>query len=330
MGPVQVLVVGFDDPKFSGEVLTEFARLREAGIVRLLDLLLVERAEDGSFDTLDPPAELGSNSGVLAAAILGQPDAVAGAQAAGADDESADVSSWSLADAVPAGSVAAVALIEHTWATPLLVCDSPGRRYTARGSVAGCSRPLSDRSPHCPIGGIKSTITLVYGQPVLRTPVLIHSRKWTTLWCVPTNSDFEGMLRGAALRVTRPRVAVLTAVHAHPHADTDSIIGAVREDLGEVSHQAVYDVLRALTAADLVRRIQPTGSVARYEDRVGDNHHHLICRTCGRMVDVDCAVGDTPCLTAADDSGYEIDEAEVIYWGRCPECVAAASAASGG
>lgn len=120
MGPVQVLVVGFDDPKFSGEVLTEFARLREAGIVRLLDLLLVERAEDGSFDTLDPPAELGSNSGVLAAAILGQPDAVAGAQAAGADDESADVSSWSLADVVPAGSVAAVALIEHTWATPLL------------------------------------------------------------------------------------------------------------------------------------------------------------------------------------------------------------------
>lgn len=120
MGPVQVLVVGFDDPKFSGEVLTEFARLREAGIVRLLDLLLVERAADGSFDTLDAPAELGSNSGVLAAAVLGQPDAVPAPQAAGADDESADVSSWSLADAVPTGSVAAVALIEHTWATPLL------------------------------------------------------------------------------------------------------------------------------------------------------------------------------------------------------------------
>ena len=133
------------------------------------------------------------------------------------------------------------------------------------------------------------------------------------------------MLRGAALRVTRPRLAVLSAVHDHPHADTDSIIGVVREDLGEVSHQAVYDVLRALTAAGLVRRFQPMGSVARYENRVGDNHHHLICRTCGRMVDVDCAVGDTPCLTAADDFGYEIDEAEVVYWGRCPECAAAIS-----
>ena len=138
------------------------------------------------------------------------------------------------------------------------------------------------------------------------------------------------MLRAVALRVTRPRVAVLSAVHGHPHADTDSIIGVVREDLGEVSHQAVYDVLRALTAAGLVRRIQPTGSVARYEARVGDNHHHVVCRSCGAIADVDCAVGYTPCLTAADDAGYEIDEAEVIYWGRCPECVAATSAASGG
>jgi Fur family transcriptional regulator, stress-responsive regulator len=138
------------------------------------------------------------------------------------------------------------------------------------------------------------------------------------------------MLRGVALRVTRPRVAVLSAVHNHPHADTDSIIGVVREDLGEVSHQAVYDVLRALTAAGLVRRIQPPGSVARYEARVGDNHHHIICRSCGVIADVDCAVGYTPCLTAADDLGYEIDEAEVIYWGRCAECVAATSAASDG
>jgi Fe2+ or Zn2+ uptake regulation protein len=128
------------------------------------------------------------------------------------------------------------------------------------------------------------------------------------------------MLRGAALRVTRPRVAVLSAVHDHSHADTDSIIGVVREDLGEVSHQAVYDVLRALTAAGLVRRIQPAGSVARYEARVGDNHHHVVCRSCGEIADVDCAVGSAPCLTAADDSGYQIDEAEVIYWGRCPEC----------
>jgi Fur family transcriptional regulator, stress-responsive regulator len=138
------------------------------------------------------------------------------------------------------------------------------------------------------------------------------------------------MLREVALRVTRPRVAVLSAVHDHPHADTDSIIGLVREDLGEVSHQAVYDVLRALTAAGVVRRIQPTGSVARYEARVGDNHHHVVCRSCGAIADVDCAVGYIPCLTAANDSGYEIDEAEVIYWGRCPECVPQTPAASGG
>ncbi|WP_344222491.1 Fur family transcriptional regulator [Kribbella sancticallisti] len=128
------------------------------------------------------------------------------------------------------------------------------------------------------------------------------------------------MLRDAALRVTRPRVAVLTAVHAYPHADTDSIIGAVRRDLPEVSHQAVYDCLAALTAARLVRRIQPSGSVARYESRVGDNHHHVICRSCGAIADVDCAVGPAPCLTASDDSGFVIDEAEVIYWGLCAEC----------
>ena len=132
------------------------------------------------------------------------------------------------------------------------------------------------------------------------------------------------MLRGVALRVTRPRLAVLSAVHQHPHADTDTIIRVVREDLGEVSHQAVYDVLRALTAAGLVRRFQPTGPAARYEARVGDNHHHVVCRSCGAIADVDCAVGNTPCLTAVDDSGYEIDEAEVIYWGQCSDCVAAA------
>ena len=133
-------------------------------------------------------------------------------------------------------------------------------------------------------------------------------------------TDFERMLREAALRVTRPRLAVLTAVHRHPHADTDSIIGAVRDGLAEVSHQAVYDVLRALTAAGLLRRLQPMGSVARYEARVGDNHHHVVCRSCGAIADVDCAVGYTPCLTAANDSGYEIEQAEVIYWGRCPGC----------
>lgn len=140
---------------------------------------------------------------------------------------------------------------------------------------------------------------------------------------MPTILDFECMLREAALRVTRPRLAVLSAVHAHPHADTDSIIGAVRRELPKVSHQAVYDVLRALTASGLVRRIQPSGSVARYESRVGDNHHHVVCRSCGVIADVDCAVGETPCLTASDDQGFSIDEAEVTYWGVCPECVAA-------
>ena len=142
---------------------------------------------------------------------------------------------------------------------------------------------------------------------------------------MPVPSDLERTLREASLRVTRPRLAVMAAVHDNPHADTSSIIAATRAELGEVSHQAVYDVLRALTTAGLVRRIQPRGSLARYEAQVGDNHHHVVCRSCGAITDVDCAVGYTPCLTAADDSGYEIDEAEVIYWGRCPECVAATS-----
>jgi Fe2+ or Zn2+ uptake regulation protein len=154
---------------------------------------------------------------------------------------------------------------------------------------------------------------------------LTDSRKWARLRGVPTTSDFERMLRGVALRVTRPRIAVLSAVHDHPHADTDSLIGVVRKDLGEVSHQAVYDVLRALTTAGLVRRIQPLGSVARYEARVGDNHHHAVCRSCGAIADVDCAVGTTPCLTASDDHGFAIDEAEVIYWGLCPGCSTALS-----
>ena len=128
------------------------------------------------------------------------------------------------------------------------------------------------------------------------------------------------MLRDASLHVTRPRVAVLAAVHHHPHADTYSLIAHARDELGAVSQQAVYDVLRALTDAGLLRRIQPHGSVARYEARVGDNHHHVVCRSCGDIADVDCAVGTTPCLTAAEDHGYAIDEAEVIYWGLCPLC----------
>lgn len=135
-----------------------------------------------------------------------------------------------------------------------------------------------------------------------------------------TTTDAERLLRDASLRVTRPRVSVLAAVHAHPHADTDEIAGVVRADLGEVSTQAVYDVLRALTAAGLLRRIEPSGSAARYESRVADNHHHVVCRSCGSIADVDCAVGYTPCLTASDDHGYVIDEAEVVYWGFCPDC----------
>ena len=135
-------------------------------------------------------------------------------------------------------------------------------------------------------------------------------------------SPAEQSLREAGLRVTRPRLAVLTAVQTHPHADTDTLVRAVREQAGEVSHQAVYDGLRVLTATGLVRRIEPAGSVARYESRVADNHHHVVCRSCGVIADVDCATGDTPCLTASDDHGFRIDEAEVVYWGTCPGCAA--------
>ena len=135
-----------------------------------------------------------------------------------------------------------------------------------------------------------------------------------------SHPDHEQLLRDAQLRVTRPRLAVLEAVGRQPHLDTESVIAAVREDVGMVSHQAVYDVLRALTDAGLLRRIQPTGSVARYEARVGDNHHHVVCRGCGAIADVDCATGAAPCLTASDDHGFSIDEAEVVYWGTCPAC----------
>ncbi len=137
-----------------------------------------------------------------------------------------------------------------------------------------------------------------------------------------SSPDYAEQLRTADLRVTRPRLAVLEAVQANPHADTESIFGAVRAHLPEVSRQAVYDVLAALTVVGLVRRIQPSGSVARYESRVGDNHHHIVCRTCGVIADVDCAVGEAPCLTASDDNGFLLDEAEVIYWGLCQDCSA--------
>ena len=137
---------------------------------------------------------------------------------------------------------------------------------------------------------------------------------------MPTTAEIEQLVRAADLRVTRPRVAVLSAVHEHPHADTETIIGEVRTQVGDVSHQAVYDVLKVLTGAGLVRRIQPSGSLSRYEARVGDNHHHVVCRSCGSIADVDCAHGSAPCLVASDDHGYAIDEAEVIYWGTCPAC----------
>lgn len=130
----------------------------------------------------------------------------------------------------------------------------------------------------------------------------------------------EAVLRRHGLQVTAQRLAVVRAVSRRPHSTADGICTDVRAEIGAISLQAVYDALAALVDKGIVRRIQPAGSPARYEDRVGDNHHHLICRACGRMVDVDCAVGDTPCLTAADDRGYSVDEAEVIYWGRCPEC----------
>lgn len=133
--------------------------------------------------------------------------------------------------------------------------------------------------------------------------------------------DAAGLLRQHGLRVTAQRLAVLRAVADEPHASADAVAESVRAEIGSISVQAVYDALAALAEKGLLRRIQPAGSPARYEDRVGDNHHHLICRDCDRMVDVDCAVGGTPCLSAADDFGYEIDEAEIIYWGRCPECV---------
>jgi Fur family transcriptional regulator, stress-responsive regulator len=132
--------------------------------------------------------------------------------------------------------------------------------------------------------------------------------------------QLERLLRAASLRVTRPRLAVLAAVREHPHADTHTLIERVRDALPDVSQQAVYDVLHALTAAGLLRRIQPTGSVARYESRVGDNHHHVVCRSCGAVADVDCAIGVAPCLTASESHGFVIDEAEVIYWGLCPAC----------
>jgi Fur family ferric uptake transcriptional regulator len=135
------------------------------------------------------------------------------------------------------------------------------------------------------------------------------------------HDNANDLLRRHGVQVTAQRLAVLAAVARRPHSTADDIAKAVRAEIGVISRQAVYDALGTLAEKGLIRRIQPGGSPARYEDRTGDNHHHLICRCCGRMVDVDCAVGAAPCLKPADDEGYEIDEAEVIYWGRCPECL---------
>src|SRR6186997_1765697 len=141
-------------------------------------------------------------------------------------------------------------------------------------------------------------------------------------------TDSAALLRGRGIQVTAQRLAVLRAVAGQPHITADAVADVVRTEIGAISLQSVYDALGLLVGEGLMRRIQPSGSPARYEDRVGDNHHHLICRACGRVVDVDCAVGSAPCLTAADDQGFEIDEAEVAYWGRCPDCLAQARHAS--
>ena len=142
-------------------------------------------------------------------------------------------------------------------------------------------------------------------------------------------SGAADLLRSHGVQVTAQRLAVLSAVSEQPHATADEVAEAVRAEIGAISRQAVYDALGLLAEKGLLRRIQPPGSPARFEDRVGDNHHHLICRICGRTVDVDCAVGAAPCLTPASSAGYVIDEAEVVYWGRCPDC-AARSARAGG
>ena len=133
-------------------------------------------------------------------------------------------------------------------------------------------------------------------------------------------TDPADLLRQRGIQVTAQRLAVLRVVAGRPHITADGAAEFVRAEIGVISRQSVYDALGLLVAEGLVRRIQPSGSPARFEARVGDNHHHVICRICGRTADVDCAVGSAPCLTAADDRGYEIDEAEVVYWGRCPEC----------
>jgi len=143
-------------------------------------------------------------------------------------------------------------------------------------------------------------------------------------------TDPSALLRERGIQVTAQRLAVLRAVAGQPHITADAVAEVVRTEIGAISLQSVYDALALLVSEGLIRRIQPSGSPARFEGRVGDNHHHLICRRCGRVVDIDCAGGSAPCLTPIDDSGYEIDEAEVAYWGRCPDCLEQSRAASPG
>lgn len=147
---------------------------------------------------------------------------------------------------------------------------------------------------------------------------------------VDMQGDLEQLLRDNGLQVTAQRLSIMRAVSARPHATADELIDDVRTVIGSISRQAVYDTLGILVEKHLIRRIQPAGSAARYEDRVGDNHHHLICRGCGMTFDIDCALGAAPCLVAEDDHGFEIEEAEVIYWGRCPSCRKAATATTAG
>ncbi|MEP9416187.1 Fur family transcriptional regulator [Gordonia sp. VNQ95] len=137
---------------------------------------------------------------------------------------------------------------------------------------------------------------------------------------MPDRTEFTHALRAAGLRVTAPRLAVLEILHDHPHSTADFVAAGVRDRLGGVSTQTVYDVLRTCSERGMVRRIEPAGSPVRYETRTGDNHHHLVCRSCGEIIDIDCVVGRAPCLTPDADHGYEIDEAEVTFWGRCPAC----------
>jgi Fe2+ or Zn2+ uptake regulation protein len=144
------------------------------------------------------------------------------------------------------------------------------------------------------------------------------------IYSIIVATDPADILRRHGIQVTAQRLAVLRAVAGQPHTTADGVAESVRAEIGAISRQSVYDALGVLVAEGLIRRIQPAGSPARFEARVGDNHHHVICRICGRTADVDCAVGAAPCLVAADDRGYEIDEAEIVYWGRCPACLSRA------